>query len=534
MSTVGPPTNAPPVIRSIAAPVATTAFKGIDTPLLRLSPGTIINGSITGHDAQGHAILRTSNGVLSLVTNHILQPGNTVSLQVQSVGAQLQMIILSINDKPPTAGGIQVPSGKTMSHPPTLSHQAAPAGQPASQPASVVTTAGILTATLIGTSNAASLGGLVGSISGNLSSIPGLTVPGPISGPSQVPSATPTVTGNAGLATGQGVMSAVKGTHIEVRLANTAPATGSNPATVMQQTAANLPAGTPLVAGTVSGSNATNQSIIQTPIGLLSLDTKAALPRNSIVILEILRALPSPAMTQAGTGVATDASVLTMTRDWPALRETIAVLSQSDPSAAHQLTNSVLPRPGAGMTTSMLFLFSALNSGDIRSWMGMGPSLALEKIGRGDLLKKLGDEFSKLSKLSKEPSQGEWRSFLIPVFDEKDLNPLRIYLRHKEKDNEEEGLGEEDTRFLIDLDLSNFGPMQLDGLVRPKSFELIIRTQQALSGDIKKDINDIYRIGLKETSFSGELTFKVTPNFVKPPSAPTTINQEAHPVEFTV
>jgi len=530
MSTVGPPTNAPPVIRSIAAPVATAAFKGIDTPLLRLSPGTIINGSITGHDAQGHAILRTSNGVLPLTTNHILQPGNIVSLQVQSVGTQLQMIILSINNKPPTAGGIQVPSGKTLSQTPTLSHQAAPA----SQPASVVTTGGTLTATLIGTSNAASLGGLVGSISGNLSSIPGLTVPGPISGPSQAPSATPTVPGNVGQATGQGVMSAVRGTHIEVRLANTAPATGSNPATVMQQTAANQPAGTPLIAGTVSGSNATNQSIVQTPIGLLSLDTKTALPRNSIVILEILRALPSPAMTQTGTGVATDASVLMMTRDWPALRETIALLSQSDPSAAHQLTNSVLPRPGAGMTTSMLFLFSALNRGDIRSWIGMGPSLALEKIGRSDLLKKLGDEFSKLSQLSKEPSQSEWRSFLIPIFDEKDLNPLRIYLRHKGKDNEEGGLGEEDTRFLIDLNLGNFGPMQLDGLVRPKTFELIIRTQQALSGDIKKDINEIYRMALKETSFSGELTFKVTQSFVKPPSAPATINQETHPVEFTV
>ncbi len=73
------------------------------------------------------------------------------------------------------------------------------------------------------------------------------------------------------------------------------------------------------------------------------------------------------------------------------------------------------------------------------------------------------------------------------------------------------------TRFIVELETSRYGEMQFDGLVRrlipKKSFDLIIRTHEALDSATKTEITDIFHITQEITGFKGGLEFASGPAF---------------------
>jgi len=62
----------------------------------------------------------------------------------------------------------------------------------------------------------------------------------------------------------------------------------------------------------------------------------------------------------------------------------------------------------------------------------------------------------------------------------------------------------------MDLNLSNMGKVQLDGLFIGKDsrLDLILRTQQKFSETMKMEMRQTYRDALEDISFSGELSFQ--------------------------
>jgi hypothetical protein len=76
-------------------------------------------------------------------------------------------------------------------------------------------------------------------------------------------------------------------------------------------------------------------------------------------------------------------------------------------------------------------------------------------------------------------------------------------------------------RFVMEVDLSELGPLQMDGLVRAKdkglAFDLIIRSRTAFSTEDQAEMNIIYNSAAELTGFKGSLSFQTSHNFpVKP------------------
>jgi len=73
------------------------------------------------------------------------------------------------------------------------------------------------------------------------------------------------------------------------------------------------------------------------------------------------------------------------------------------------------------------------------------------------------------------------------------------------------------SRFLVDLTLSQLGPLQIDGLVRrsAKRFNLVIRTTTPLPDDAQAEIGGIFAKALEGLGMGGNATFQVTPRFVE-------------------
>ena len=162
----------------------------------------------------------------------------------------------------------------------------------------------------------------------------------------------------------------------------------------------------------------------------------------------------------------------------------------------------------------MMFFMGILRGG--AAWPGDPLGTALAGAGRGDLRARLAEDMDDLRAQARESGRGEWRILTLPVLDEGAVQPIRLYLRGGDDANGN-GSEERGARFVVDLDLSRLGPLQLDGLVRRGRFDLVLRSHIPVTPDMKVELGTIFRASLEGAGFAGDIAFVTTPRFpVKP------------------
>ena len=85
--------------------------------------------------------------------------------------------------------------------------------------------------------------------------------------------------------------------------------------------------------------------------------------------------------------------------------------------------------------------------------------------------------------------------------------------KHDDGDN---ASGGKTTRFIVNLNLSRLGGMQLDGLMHDalpakgidKRLDMVIRTDMRLAPGIMQDLQTAYAAGLKDSKMTGSLEFQ--------------------------
>ncbi len=267
-----------------------------------------------------------------------------------------------------------------------------------------------------------------------------------------------------------------------------------------------LPSDTPILRGTVAGSTPQGQPILATKQGMLALNVPASLPPGAKVtaaLADLAQAMQAAAPTLPGPPGPLDG------RDWPAMRQLMATLAAADPTLAKSML-ATMPQPNRKLTAAIGFFLAAMRGGDAAGWLGDDAASALDKAGRRDLLERLEKDFDGLRREAAEPLPGDWRSYTIPLMDANGPKPIKLHV-HPLKEDEESGGKERSkpgSRFVIDLDLSRFGPMQLDGLVRPNHFDLILRSHAALPPDLRVELIQVFADSVRAVGYSGGLSFQ--------------------------
>ena len=261
-----------------------------------------------------------------------------------------------------------------------------------------------------------------------------------------------------------------------------------------------------ILTGTVAGKTAAGQPIVHTRAGVMALAARATVAEGARVTMEVTAPPVLPKMTD---GMPVRDGLL-LTRGWPGLNDAVQALAEASPAAAQQLVNTIVPQPGPQLAATLLFFLMALQGGDMRAWLG-GDTARLLQSARPDILTRLGDDFSQLSRMAEEPVSGDWRVALIPFYSEQELQQLRLYSRRHGSDDE--GDGPSGTRFVIDVDLSRLGRLQIDGLVRNggKHLDLIVRTEAPLPDEMAGDIRQIFGDAKELTGFTGGIAFQAAP-----------------------
>lgn len=261
--------------------------------------------------------------------------------------------------------------------------------------------------------------------------------------------------------------------------------------------------------------------IVQTRLGLFTLpQVQADSTKPGTVLTWQVGSMQSP-QASAGQGVPIAgstgllATASQMTTEWSALSELTSVLQSMQSAAASQALQRIIPHVGNNMGAGLFLFINMLRKGDVFEWLGKSLTDQLEAMGKGDLITRLGADMGAVRSLFSEQQQGSWQALFFPVMVEENLEHAQMYLKQEEGKEEKKGGG--GTRFIVELELSNLGEMQMDGYIKKREsatqFDLVMRTMRELPDNVKTDIYTIFENAQKVTSFNGGLSFRTVSEF---------------------
>lgn len=235
-----------------------------------------------------------------------------------------------------------------------------------------------------------------------------------------------------------------------------------------------------------------------------------------------LTVLPQPGVTTPLPLTPPTAFELMTGFRWPVFDEFMDLENMRFPNApSTQALASILPnptQPGKLPAAALLFI-AAAKAGDLNAWLGDKNVDSLRRGGKADFIARMSREFAGLSKLSSEPVTPEWRGMSMPMYSDGQVDKIHLYYRHSDhgddRDQEQAQKGK-GTRFIMDLDLSHMGPVQLDGYSRGKQLDLAVRTQKPFGAGARYEMTQRYIKALEAAGFEGQLVFQSQPDkFVK-------------------
>jgi hypothetical protein len=277
-------------------------------------------------------------------------------------------------------------------------------------------------------------------------------------------------------------------------------------------TSSGRPGDTALLAGHIAGSTSDGRTVVTTERGTLVLDARSGLPPGSAVTL----ALDSPVAAARGR-LQTQAIDLLRGKDWPALKEALAVLTLVDPALAQQVGERAVAQPNRKMAAALINLLAGLKGGDARQLLGSDALTALEQMGRGDLVRSLNDDLRALSRQATQATPDGWTVFTLPFGEAGNIGRLQMHVRgpdlddvvDEDEEHRQRTAGRAGTRrFLVDVEFSQLGPMQLDGLVWVGHMDLVLRSIKTLPSVLQNQIGTIYRENLAAVGFAGTILFQ--------------------------
>ncbi|MEO3429407.1 hypothetical protein AAFN88_11150 [Pelagibius sp. CAU 1746] len=259
--------------------------------------------------------------------------------------------------------------------------------------------------------------------------------------------------------------------------------------------------------GLVTATTSSGQPILHTPLGTLTLDTRAALPPGSSLALQITL----PAALQPGQDTP---AARALAAAWPSLEALEeAIFHGLQPAQAEAVTRT-LPQVGPRLASGMLFFLSALNQGNLGGWLAPAAAAA-ERAEHGDLFERLGREFAGLNRSIDTPA-GEWRFVNLPLWSEQGLRELRCFFRHQHHGGGKDGQdGDKATRFVLELELERHGELQLDGLVRARRFDLLLRSRRPLPALVRGDLMALFEEANAIAGYTGQLVFQASPDWLQ-------------------
>ena len=299
------------------------------------------------------------------------------------------------------------------------------------------------------------------------------------------------------------------GTSVQLRLLPDAPPTNAAPPAPPNtaQPGTNVATPTAPVVAKIVAHLPGGQTLLETPIGRLAAIWPPGLPRPAEgTTLAVELKLP-PVPSKAAAEAATLRTGLPLAREWPTLKEALKTLGESEPALARRLIDEALPRPGPRLALQIMS-YLATDRTDARALLGENIANALERAGKGEILQRLDGDLKEMQRQAAAP--GDWRVAYVPFQDGGELRQMRIFARREEQKDKR---SRDAKRFVVEVEFSELGDVQIDGLMRKPKLELMLRTHKQIPADLRDEIELVFLDGCTLAGLAGKIYFQAGERF---------------------
>ena len=206
---------------------------------------------------------------------------------------------------------------------------------------------------------------------------------------------------------------------------------------------------------------------------------------------------------------------------WDTLQNAYAKLQHDNPEAAQKLRD-LLPRANESLLPRLVDFAQAVTTQKPEHFFGADMLNILKALGL-DL--RLQQDLSQMAAAQHQQrpdgnSADNWRGLFFPYWDDASQQPRQgsFYWRHQHhEDQQSDDKAAEHTRFVVNLDMSQLGSLQLDGLIHGRKMLLKLRSIEDLGEDFRQGLRQVLTTTAREldleTSIQVETTsfFKVDP-----------------------
>lgn len=308
------------------------------------------------------------------------------------------------------------------------------------------------------------------------------------------------------------------GTEVRLRVLNIQSQAG------LLVSAGATPGNKAAITGQILGHTPAGHPVIRTALGDLVLQQQATLPVGG----EITLALEAVEMATSASGLAQtltpQMTAMTLAQGWPTLLDLLMTLQHGlasgvpipgapgDASDAGAMAH--LPQPGSKLAAGMAAAVDAFRSGDFEKLFGSLASSLKSTGTKQDAVRKLRDEFGQLSLLAQDRGNQDWKCFMLPLWDDGRLQQINLfYRRPRRQQSGGKDKNEDATRFVVDVNFTRLGGCQLDGLIRKKTFDLMVRSHRELPLPVKRDIAGLFAQAREIGNYAGEVSFQTALRF---------------------
>lgn len=260
---------------------------------------------------------------------------------------------------------------------------------------------------------------------------------------------------------------------------------------------------TTVLAGRVLDNSTDSETLVGTAVGTLSIPVQDAPPSIGAAIQLKITAVAPPVTAEKPAPTIQTPSEETAIQP-PPLQDAARTLAQSVPALAEQIQARLSLTPNDQLASLILNFIGGLKGGPMTArWPDPPARKALVDAGRSDLATRLDTDASQIGQ-TRPAGPGDWSIMVLPYLGMATTKPMRLYRRTPDEEEQQKGGGE---RFVIELEMVRLGALQLDGLVRERRFDLVLRSEKPLEDGLKQIVERTFRDSLLIAGWSGEISY---------------------------
>lgn len=204
-------------------------------------------------------------------------------------------------------------------------------------------------------------------------------------------------------------------------------------------------------------------------------------------------------------GSAKTSALTELSSKWDGLQRAINVLKNQDPSAAEALMKRI-PHLGKNFLPAFMIFSQAITNGRAESMMDERTVNLLRGLGI-----ELGGDIQSLNQLQqKTDTPDSWRTLIFPYVEDDGQDPQQGGFYWRNQQDEE---GHKHLRFVVNITLTSFGAVQLDGLMNDKNLNLKLRMSKPLPPEHIEGLKSVVRQTLEKLDIQGSFTIETTDHF---------------------